>query len=394
VSSEGALTRTMIDIFRKGNQELFHSSMIAWLLEPKAEHGLGGRFLERFADKLAGAEGGSSKLKEAVEVSPNGSVRSEAPFLKSRYDIEIRFGDALVVVENKTKSVGEAPQLDRYKESGAETVALGLCDVSFSFSESELSKHPLILYRDVLEILRDLEDREPKADKFAMLIEDYREFLERELSLQDSVVERYQRGNCVARDRILETLDASSPTENDLRFLNLFLLEKFKRTCLLDNPRWEGAEWRTDKNQSSGVWLANDAKPPTRYSFADPIKDLCRKSSAKLWFHVELKSDVFARDPQAGQAGELQLRCSTRSLERDNQGFLEELKKVHPSGEEEERRYRTSKPGKSHRTFYVARKYLSEDELVFARLEKSLTSFYEGFGKFDSQYRSDRKGAM
>jgi hypothetical protein len=112
--------RTMVDIFRKGNQELFHSSMIAWLLDPNAEHGLGWRFLRRFADKLA--DKGHPKLKEAIEFSPVGSVRTEAPFLKSRYDIELRFGDVLVVVENKTKSIGEAPQLDRYTASGAETV--------------------------------------------------------------------------------------------------------------------------------------------------------------------------------------------------------------------------------------------------------------------------------
>jgi hypothetical protein len=386
------VTRTMIDIFRKGNQELFHSSMIAWLLDPKAEeHGLGGQFLEGFADKLARADRGSSKLKEAVEISPDGLVRTESPFLKSRYDIEIRFGDTLVVIENKTKSVGEAPQLECYKETGAETVALGLCDVSFSFAESDRSKYPLILYRDVLDILSDLEDRKPNADKFALLIEDYREFLERELSLQDAIVECYERGNRDVRHHILETLDASSPTKNDLRFLSLFLLEKFKRTCLRDNPRWEGAEWRTNKNQSSGVWLANDTKPTTCYSFADPIEDLCRKSSAKLWFHVELKSGVFTREPQAGQVGELQLRCNTLSPDWDNQRFLEELKKVHPFRGEEGLRYRTSKPKTTDRTFYVARKYLSEDELVFGRLEKSLTSFCEGFGSFDSRYRSGRK---
>lgn len=30
--------RTIIDILRKGNQELFHSSMIAWFLDPHGEH--------------------------------------------------------------------------------------------------------------------------------------------------------------------------------------------------------------------------------------------------------------------------------------------------------------------------------------------------------------------
>ncbi len=44
--------RTLIDILRKGNQELFHSSMIAWLLDPLAEHGLGTGFLDAFAEMV------------------------------------------------------------------------------------------------------------------------------------------------------------------------------------------------------------------------------------------------------------------------------------------------------------------------------------------------------
>src|SRR4051794_13722152 len=43
-------SRTIIDILRKGNQELFHSSIIAWLLDPLAEHGLDTGFLNAFAE--------------------------------------------------------------------------------------------------------------------------------------------------------------------------------------------------------------------------------------------------------------------------------------------------------------------------------------------------------
>lgn len=39
--------------------------------------------------------------KEAVEALPLGSVRTEARSGKERYDIEIRFGDTQVVIENE-----------------------------------------------------------------------------------------------------------------------------------------------------------------------------------------------------------------------------------------------------------------------------------------------------
>jgi hypothetical protein len=177
-------------------------------------------------------------------------------------------------------------------------------------------------------------------------------------------------------------LGDGSPSENDTRFLSLFLLEKFKRSCLRSDTRWEGSEWTTNKNQSSGVWLANaEGKLPTRYSFAAPIENLCQRRNAELWFHVELKTDVFAPDSQAGRAGELQLRCSTHSPESDNQQFLEELKGAHKLTEDKHY-YRTYNLGSRARTFYVARIDLLEEDLVFNRLEKLLTSFHEDFGTF------------
>ena len=372
------MTRTLIDILRRGNQELFHSSMIAWLLNPEAEHGLGRRFLERFADKLAVK--GHPKLKEAVEASPSGSVKTEVRSRKSRYDIEICFGDAQVVIENKTKSVGEKPQLDRYGESGAETVALGLCDVSFTFPESEHQKYPLILYQDVLDILCELEVKEPEANKFAILIQDYREFLKRELSLLKLIVDRYKRGNSDARGQILETIGASLHVENDLRFFNLFILENFKRECLQNGERWQGACWHANKNQSSGVWLANkDCKLPTRYSFAAPLKFLCQERDAKLWFHIELKKNLFSPEPQDGKVGEFQIRCSTES---SNRQFMDEFKEAHSLEKGES--YRPGKPQETDKSFYIVRRDLSEADFEFDRLERRLVCFHEEFGSFHS----------
>ena len=55
---------TMIDVLRRGNQELFHSSMIGWLLDPNAEHGFGSAFLSAFSALLA--ERGEARLQDAL----------------------------------------------------------------------------------------------------------------------------------------------------------------------------------------------------------------------------------------------------------------------------------------------------------------------------------------
>jgi hypothetical protein len=43
--------RSVIAMLRKGNQELFHPTMVGWLLDPTAEHGYGSGFLDAFADR-------------------------------------------------------------------------------------------------------------------------------------------------------------------------------------------------------------------------------------------------------------------------------------------------------------------------------------------------------
>src|SRR4051812_1478251 len=104
-------SRTIIDILRKGNQELFHSSIIAWLLDPLAEHGLGRGFLDAFAEVVE--QRGNPKMRSALGVSSTLRVSTETTARKSRYDIVLRIGPTTVVIENKTKSLGDEPQFEK-----------------------------------------------------------------------------------------------------------------------------------------------------------------------------------------------------------------------------------------------------------------------------------------
>src|ERR1700722_7534547 len=124
------MRRTIIDILRKGNQELFHSSIIAWLLDPNGEHGYGAGFLDAFARLVE--EKGDSRFQAALQASPAVKITTEAPGRKSRYDIKLEIGSTLVVIENKTKSLGDDPQFEKYMSANTVLVALGLCNLSFS----------------------------------------------------------------------------------------------------------------------------------------------------------------------------------------------------------------------------------------------------------------------
>lgn len=169
--------RTIIDILRKGNQELFHSSIIAWLLDPRAEHGYGPAFLDAFARLVE--DKGDPRFRAALQGPSVVKITTETTGKKSRYDIRLEIGGTAVVIENKTKSLGDDPQFEQYKGENTVLVALGLCDMSFS--EMVKGKYPLVTYANLLAILDGLPD--PPGSDFKVLVNHYRQFLRRELAV-------------------------------------------------------------------------------------------------------------------------------------------------------------------------------------------------------------------
>ena len=179
------MNRTIIDILQKGNLELFHSSIIAWLLDPGGEHGMKRSFLNGISSALY--DRGWTGFKKVLELMPKEvEIKTEAKRYRSRYDIMISVPNSsapLIIVENKTKSVGDKLQLEGYQQGypDASVIALGLCKESF-LPDVE-SKCPLITYRDILEILGNVQIPD---DKWGVLIREYMGFLHREISLLET----------------------------------------------------------------------------------------------------------------------------------------------------------------------------------------------------------------
>jgi hypothetical protein len=95
------MSRNVIDIFARGNQELFHSAFLAWLMDDHENHGLGKSFRSCMI----------SRLPENFGYDPNAEyeIATEYRSGRSRFDIILRPIDAAkpgkgLVLENKIKS--------------------------------------------------------------------------------------------------------------------------------------------------------------------------------------------------------------------------------------------------------------------------------------------------
>lgn len=362
--------RTIIDILRKGNQELFHSSMVAWLLDPLAEHGYGSGFLDAFARVVEAR--GDPRFRAALSGSPMVKVATETAARKSRYDIDLAVGGTHVVIENKTKSLGDDPQFEKYRSENTVLVALGLCEMSFS--ERVRGKYPLVTYADVLAILDRLPD--PPASDFRVLADHYRRFLRRELDILARIDNWYATGDPAQTAAVPGLVGAGGTyTENDRRFLNLYLLERLRRD-LTASPRWRHCRVKTDKNMQSGVWLAifDLEKGDGVFGYETALAALCEQQKASVWLHVELWDGILAGDADR-PAGVIQVRCSAK----DAAAFAVGFRQVRPPQEGEGSPARRKKHADS---FYLLSRPLLRAQLTGVGLLGELERFAGGLGRF------------
>lgn len=89
--------------------ELRLSGIIAWMLDPFASHGQGGRFLEAFLEML-----GSVWQHEAIEKA---KVRTEEGTPGGPIDILVSSGSRVVAIENKPSAPDQEKQVQRYLDA-------------------------------------------------------------------------------------------------------------------------------------------------------------------------------------------------------------------------------------------------------------------------------------
>jgi hypothetical protein len=211
------MSRNIIDIFAKGNQELFHSAILAWLMTDDESHGLGKRFRSGILSRLPVALG--------YDVNGEYDVRTEFSSGRSRFDIMLRpIGAANerkgVVFENKIKSFGTSLQLEQYKNEGYDVAALALLPETL---DDETRRHyPVITYDVIRDILKDVSLLSKNPYQF--LVGEYRDFLTQTLDCYSAIAD-YCR-EALTPDGFFERLRHAAKhvkySDNDIRTFDYF----------------------------------------------------------------------------------------------------------------------------------------------------------------------------
>jgi hypothetical protein len=196
------------------------------------------------------------------------------------------------------------------------------------------------------------------------------------MALHDAMLACYRDGDLSRDAEILRAVSADAFAENDLRFLHYALLEYFKR-CLGRRPEWKQVNWHSSKNMSGGVWLANYDGPqgPKGYEFSRDMRAL--DASGQFYFHVQLRSGI-AASPWEAPAGELQLRCQSGT--KPPAKVVAGLKEIYTADKSQGETWSSRK--KSAGSYYVLKRDLRKEDLVFTRLEAALKSLMGCFGRF------------
>jgi len=133
-----------------GNKELFHSGMLAWLIDPAAPHGHGPEALRRLLDRAG--------LGERAPGDADFSVATEHVSGKDRFDVYVTWHASdgslrKLLIENKAKALADASQLERYVGSGADVVLLTLLPETLRAVPDGVR---VLSYKDLWEVLSEL----------------------------------------------------------------------------------------------------------------------------------------------------------------------------------------------------------------------------------------------
>lgn len=105
----------MLTILGRHRNELVHSRLLAWLLNPTGQHGLGDRFLRAFLESLW--PGDDTLAPGVVEIelerARTGLNERTGLMVEARADLVIRLDAAVVVVENKVDAGEQPAQCER-----------------------------------------------------------------------------------------------------------------------------------------------------------------------------------------------------------------------------------------------------------------------------------------
>jgi PD-(D/E)XK nuclease superfamily len=263
VVEDKVMARNLIDIFARGNQELFHSAFLAWLLDDGEPHGLGKSFRSELLSQLG---------RDARLYDPEGDyeIATEHRSGHARFDIFLKpVGGANerkgIVLENKIKSFGNCIQLDKYKDQGYDVVVLAL--LPETLDDESRQRYFVVNYATICDILKKLPLRPERPYHF--LIIEYQSFLEKTLNAY-SAITQYCNGtiDLVEFFEFIARATQATFSDNDVRTFSYFyyhsLAEFIKKSAadLVFGAHWQEAidrkvntRWHCEKNMQGPPFM-------------------------------------------------------------------------------------------------------------------------------------------
>lgn len=246
----------IVSVLSRGNQEMFHSAMLAWLMDEGGSHGLGRTFLSGALATLG------------IEATGDYEVLTEHRGRHGRYDILLReraTGDEAIIFENKTKALGAHSQGARYASEGA-TVAL-LALIPEMFDDASRNAWPLLSYRNVHHLLAQM-DLNP-SNGYQFVVAQYRDYLDtalRPFELLRDGAKGTRPLDAAALDEIRSAIASAGYGENDWRTLNYYYFIALRTYLLRHAPDlvFGTRGWDADKVGENMLWQAekNRQGPP------------------------------------------------------------------------------------------------------------------------------------
>jgi hypothetical protein len=201
----------IIQILKAGNQELFYSSFIAWLLDAHGAHGLSDQFSSWFFQRVG------EKPDAACSIQPEVRINS------GRADIFIVTNNGRkLIIENKTKSIGTNDQLNAYKGDADKVIPLGFVAENFPAQQRD----SVVTYKEIIECLKPMQK---SNGALSVLVDHFISFLELALGPFDTL--RDFCNGIIGLDEARQRQDKFrqlSTNSNDHRFFQAVYFEQLR----------------------------------------------------------------------------------------------------------------------------------------------------------------------
>ncbi|WP_375580590.1 PD-(D/E)XK nuclease family protein [Marivirga tractuosa] len=212
---------TFFEIIGASKAEIRHSNFLAWLLDPKASHGLGETILKRFLRQLFSDD----RAKDITEIEVENLNYQSVNILREwqHIDLFIEFDNLVIALENKLYSKEHSKQLTRYFDiveqeyKGIKKTVYGFLTPEGIEAIDESDKYVSISYFEIAEIIeRVIQIRgSTLGENASVYINDYLKTLKRHVMDNDQSIELAQKIYKSHKD-ILDFIFENKPDERGI----------------------------------------------------------------------------------------------------------------------------------------------------------------------------------